>query len=137
MYVYLVCYDFQQEKCRVTNEIKIFLGFYIFVLQEFYYFYFSGFPILSQVFRKGLEPGDKLQMGFNNIMRTSVLDPYHFDADPDPGIRFRDDGSGSGSGSGSNNFFLINFFCIRFKTHNVVFLLVILSLLFAYIKQNQ
>ena len=35
---------------------------------------------------------------------TSVSDPYHFDADP-------------------TNFFLPNFFCIRFKTHNDVFLL--------------
>ena len=36
----------------------------------------------------------------------------------------------------NSNFFLINFFCIRFKTHNDVFLVVILSLLFEYIKQN-
>ena len=37
----------------------------------------------------------------------------------------------------NSNFFLLNFFCIRFKTHNdVFFVVVILSLLFAYIKQN-
>ena len=68
------------------------------------------------------------------IISSSVSDPYHFDADPDPDprIRFRDDGSGSGSGSETliffknrtnSNFFLLNFFCIRFKTHNDVFLL--------------
>ena len=66
--------------------------------------------------------------------KSSVSDPYHFDAYPDPRIRFRDDGSGSGSGSGSDlksnkfQFFLLNFFCIRFKTHNDVFFVVILSL---------
>ena len=74
------------------------------------------------------------------IAKSSVSDPYHFDADPR--IRFWDDGSGSGSGSGSdlksNKFqlFLLNFFCIKFKTQRCFFV-VILSLLFAYIKQNQ
>ena len=46
--------------------------------------------------------------------------------DPDPGPVLDPD----------PNFVLLNFFCIRFKTHNDVFFVVILSLLFAYIKQN-
>ena len=33
----------------------------------------------------------------DNILETSVSDPYHFDSDPDPRIRIRYDGSGSGS----------------------------------------
>ena len=44
---------------------------------------------------------------------------FHFNVDPKKmRIRFRDDGSGS-----KFQFFLLNFFCIRFKTHNDVFLL--------------
>ena len=35
-----------------------------------------------------------------------------------------------------SNFFLLNFFCIRFKTHNDVFFVVFLSLLFSYIKHK-
>ena len=66
-----------------------------------------------------------------NIIKRSVsYHLYHFDADPDPGIRFRNDGSGSGSGSGSvpNKFvfFLLNFFCIRFKTYSDVFVVVVI-----------
>ena len=52
---------------------------------------------------------------FTSLRRlyNSVSDPYHFDADPDH-------------------------FCIRFKSLNdVVFVVVILSLLFDYIKQNK
>ena len=52
----------------------------------------------------------------HGTVHCSVSDPYHFDADPDPRIRFWDDGSGFNS-----NFFHLNFFCIRFKTHNDVF----------------
>ena len=76
------------------------------------------------------------------ILLGSVSDTYHFDADPDPDpdpdpnpdprICFLDDGSGSGSGSGSNKFqffFLLNFFCIRFKTHNDVFFCCIFELI--------
>ena len=72
----------------------------------------------------------------NRYLYISVSDPFHFDADPDPDprIRFRDNGSGSGSGSESRSgsdlklnksklCFFLNFFCIRFKTHKVVFLL--------------
>ena len=68
------------------------------------------------------------------LLINNVSDPYNFDADPDPQICFRDDGSGSRSGSGSgsgsgsdlklNKFqFFLKFFCIRFKTHDDVFLL--------------
>ena len=53
-----------------------------------------------------------------SFLKFSVLDPYHFDADPDPRICFQDDGSGSGSGYGSgsdlksneSNFSLLTFF---------------------------
>ena len=74
------------------------------------------------------------------VVVTSVLDPLHFDAVLDPRIRFRDNGSGSGSDLKSNKFqffFFLIFFCERFKTHNNIFFLVILSLLFTYIRQNK
>jgi len=39
-------------------------------------------------------------------------------------------------GSASDSDFFLDFFCIRLKTHNDVFSVVILSLLVAYINQN-
>ena len=55
--------------------------------------------------------------------------------DPDPGLVLDPDPDPTLNRTNSN-FFLLNFFCIRFKTHNDVFVVVILILLFAYIKQN-
>ena len=84
---------------------------------------------------------------YTNII--SVSDPLHFNVDPDLRIRFQDNRSGSGfsycSGSGSDSgsdkqipiFFFLIFFCNRYKTHSDVFVVVILSLLFTYIKQNK
>ena len=51
--------------------------------------------------------------------------------DPDPGPVLDTDPDPTNS-----NFFFLNFFCIRLKTHNDVFFFVILSLLFAYIKPD-
>ena len=90
---------------------------------------------------EGLRRSTVFTSKLSHAVLTSVSDPYHFDADPDPDprIRFRDDGSGSGSGYGSgtnSHFFFLNFFCIGLKLITMFFFVVILSLLFAYIKQN-
>ena len=52
------------------------------------------------------------------MIKISVSDPYHFDTDPDPGPVLDPD--------------FLNFFCIT-----MFFVVVILSLLFAYIKQSK
>ena len=63
------------------------------------------------------------------MFSCSVSDPLHFDPDPDPQIRFKDKGSGSEQ---IPIFFFLIFFCKRYKTHNDVFVVVvILSLLIA------
>ena len=70
------------------------------------------------------------------VLYNSVSDPYQFDADPDPDprIRFQDDGSGSGSGSGYGSGSGSD---LKSNKFHVFFVVVILSLLFAYNKQNK
>ena len=63
------------------------------------------------------------------LMRIRIRGSASGMIDPDPGPVLDTDRTNS-------NFFLLNFLCIRFKTHNDVFYVLILSLLFAYIKQN-